>query len=127
MSRTLCVLAALCLCAPRAVSAAESITIAQAIDEALQHNLSLFADRASLTIANAQMIAAKLRPNPVLSFSADHLDWLGTGFNAENNGGPPEIAWRLDGPLERGGKREARIALPSGLPSAAGPPVARAA
>src|SRR5258708_8204545 len=119
MSRTLCVLAALCLCAPRAVSAAESITIAQAIDEALQHNLSLFADRASLTIANAQMIAAKLRPNPVFSFSADHLDWLGTGFNAENNGGPPQIAWRLDVPLERGGKREARIALASVVTSPA--------
>src|SRR5258708_17081194 len=119
MSRTLCVLAALCLCAPRAVSAAESITIAQAIDEALQRNLGLFADRASLTIADAQMIAAKLRPNPVFSFSAVHLDWLGTGFNAENNGGPPEIAWRFDVPLERGGNREARIALASVLKSAA--------
>src|SRR5260370_3707766 len=112
MLRTLCVLAALCVCAPLAVSsAAESLTISQAIDEALQHNLGLFADRSSLTIADAQMIAATLRPNPVLSFSADHLDWLGTGFNAENNGGPPEIAWRLDVPLEPGGNREPPIPL----------------
>jgi cobalt-zinc-cadmium efflux system outer membrane protein len=120
MLRTLCVVAALCVCAPLArLSGAESLTIAQAIDEALQHNLGLFADRSSLTIADAQMIAAKLRPNPVFSFSADHLDWLGTGFNAENNGGPPEIAWRLDVPLERGGKREARVALATVVKSAA--------
>ncbi|HYM23085.1 MAG TPA: TolC family protein, partial [Vicinamibacterales bacterium] len=99
--------------------ASNRLTIAQAIDEALQHNLSLFAERANLTIADAQMIAARLRPNPVFSFSADHLDWLGTGFNAENNGGPPEIAWRVDVPLERGGKREARIALASVVRSAA--------
>src|SRR5205807_1704197 len=65
------------------------------------------------------MIAARLRPNPVFSFSADHLDALGTGFDATNNGGPPEIAWRVDVPLERGGKRSARIALASAVKSAA--------
>ena len=48
-------------------------------------------DGASLTIADAQMITAKLRPNPVFSFSADHLDLLGTGFDETNNGGPPDI------------------------------------
>src|SRR6185295_7142485 len=85
------------------------LTMTQAIDEALQHNLSLMAQRANLTIADAQMITARLRPNPVFSFSADHLDLLGTGFDATNNGGPPEVAWRVDVPLERGGKREARM------------------
>ena len=55
------------------------------------------------------MLTAQLRPNPVASFSADHLDLLGTGFNDTNNGGPPEIAFRVDVPLERGGKRERRI------------------
>jgi len=120
MSRTVCALFALCIFVPAAPApAADSVTIAQAIDEALQHNLSLLAERATLTIADAQMIAAKLRPNPVFSFSADHLDWLGTGYNAENNGGPPEIAWRLDVPLERGGKRDARMALASVVRSAA--------
>jgi len=120
MSRTVCALFALCIFVPAAPApAADSVTIAQAIDEALQHNLSLLAERSTLTIADAQMIAAKLRPNPVFSFSADHLDWLGTGYNAENNGGPPEIAWRLDVPLERGGKREARMALASVVKSAA--------
>jgi len=119
MSRVCCALFALSICAPAAAISAESLTVNQAIDEALQHNLGLLAERASLTIADAQMIAARLRPNPVFSFSADHLDWLGTGFSAENNGGPPEIAWRLDVPLERGGKREARMALASVVKSVA--------
>jgi cobalt-zinc-cadmium efflux system outer membrane protein len=115
-----CVVLALSVFAAAApLSADEPLSVAQAIDEALQHNLSLLAARASLTVADAQMIAAKLRPNPVFSFSADHLDWLGTGYNAENNGGPPEIAWRVDVPLERGGKRDARIALASVVRSGA--------
>ena len=98
---------------------AETLTIVQAIDEALGHNLSLLAERSQLTIAEAQMIGARLRPNPVVSFSADHLDVLGTGFDETNNGGPPEIAWRIDVPFERGGKREARVALASVVRSAA--------
>jgi len=98
---------------------AQSLTIAQAVDEALQHNLSLLAERSQLTIAGAQMVGARLRPNPVVSVSADHLDVLGTGFDDANNGGPPEIAWRIDVPFERGGKREARVALASIVRSAA--------
>lgn len=98
---------------------AQPLTLAQAVDEALQHNLSLLAGRSQLTVAEAQMIGARLRPNPVVSASADHLDVLGTGFDDTNNGGPPEIAWRIDVPLERGGKRDARIALASLVRSAA--------
>ena len=92
---------------------ATSITVAQAIDEAIQHNLSLLAERSSLSVADAAVITAKLRPNPVVSASADHLDLLGTGFDETNNGGPTELAWRVDVPIERGGKREARIAVAS--------------
>jgi len=110
---------AVALSALAAPAAAEPLTIAQAIDEAMQHNLALFAERSQLTIADAQMIGARLRPNPVFSFSADHLDWLGTGFDETNNGGPPEIAWRVDVPFERGGKREARVALAAAVRSAA--------
>jgi len=96
-----------------AAPAAAQISVTAAVDEALQHNLTLLAARSNLTVAEAQMLGARLRPNPVLSFSGDHLDLLGTGFDASNNGGPPEVAWRLDMPLERGGKRDARIALAS--------------
>ena len=97
----------------RESAAAPALTIAQAINEALTHNLSLFAERSSLAIADAAAITARLRPNPVVSFSADHLDLLGTGFDRSNNGGPSEIAWRLDVPFERGGKRQARMEVAS--------------
>jgi cobalt-zinc-cadmium efflux system outer membrane protein len=107
----------LCVCA--APAAAEPLTIAQAVDEAIAHNLSLLAERTNLTIADAAMITARLRPNPVLSGSADHLDLLGTGFDATNNGGPPEIAWRVDLPIERGGKRDAWMAVAAAAKSLA--------
>jgi cobalt-zinc-cadmium efflux system outer membrane protein len=94
-------------------SSLPALTIARAVDEALQRNLALLAERSNLSIAEAAMISARLRPNPVTSFSADHLDVLGTGFDQINNGGPPEVALRVDLPIERGGKREARIAVAS--------------
>jgi cobalt-zinc-cadmium efflux system outer membrane protein len=95
------------------------VSIEQAVQEALSHNLALLAERSSLTVADAAMVTARLRPNPVFSGSADHLDLLGTGFSEENNGGPPEIAWRVDVPLERGRKRDARIALAAAVKSSA--------
>src|SRR5262245_41603248 len=116
MSRVCAFALFFCACA---APAAAQLSVADAVEESLQHNLSLLAERSSLTIAEAQMLGARLRPNPVFTFSADHQDWLGTGFDAGNNGGPPEIAWRVDVPLERGGKRDARIALASAVRSAA--------
>jgi len=100
-------------------AAPATLTVAQAIDEAVQRNLSLLAERSNLSIAETAMLTARLRPNPVASFSADHLDWLGTGFDAENNGGPPEVALRVDLPIERGGKREARVEVASAARSLA--------
>jgi len=87
MSRVFSYILAVCVWASPA--SAQPLTIAAAIDEAVQHNLSLLAARSSLTIADAQMVSARLRPNPVASVSADHLDLLGTGFDETNNGGPP--------------------------------------
>lgn len=98
--------------APPATAAA-TLTIQQAIDEALQRNLHLLAERSRLAVADAALVTARLRPNPVTSASADHLDLLGSGFNDVNNGGPPEYALRVDLPLERGGKRDKRIAVAS--------------
>jgi cobalt-zinc-cadmium efflux system outer membrane protein len=88
-----------------------SLTVGQAVDEAVQKNLGLLAERANLSIAEANRITATLRPNPVLSGGANSLDWLGTGFNEINNAGPPEYSVRVDVPLERGRKRELRTAL----------------
>jgi cobalt-zinc-cadmium efflux system outer membrane protein len=89
--------------------ALEELTVPQAIQEAIAHNLDLLAKRVDIPVAEAQLITASLRPNPVLSLGADHLDWLGTGFNGVNGGGPTELSARVDLPLERGRKRELRI------------------
>ena len=110
MMRTYLV-ALLCVGLSGARAGAQTLTIKEAVDEAVQHNLTLLAQRANLSVAETQIMTARLRPNPVASFSADHLDLLGTGFDEANNGGPPEIAMRVDVPLERGAKRERRIDL----------------
>src|SRR5262249_37799169 len=85
------------------------ITTEQAVAQAIEHNLGLLADRFNLTIADARLVTARLRPNPVLSIEGDHLDWLGTGYNRINNAGPPEFSVRTDFLLEGGSKRARRI------------------
>jgi len=74
------------------------ITIAEAVEEAIRSNPGLIAVRLGLPVADAARITAGLRPNPVVSYSSDHLDWLGTGFDDKNGAGPPEIALRVDMP-----------------------------
>jgi cobalt-zinc-cadmium efflux system outer membrane protein len=88
-----------------------TLTIGEAVNEAIERNLGLLAERANLSVAEAAVVTARLRPNPVLSGGADSLDWLGTGFSEINNAGPPQYAVRVDVPFERAGKRELRIAL----------------
>jgi len=88
---------------------AQAISIKDAVAEAIENNLGLRAERLAIPVAEAALITAGLRPNPVASYSADHLDALGTGFNENNNAGPPELAFRIDVPWERGHKRELRL------------------
>lgn len=88
-----------------------AITVEQAVAETLQRNLNILAERYEIPRAEAEVIAARLRPNPVLSLGGDHLDWLGTGYDAINNAGPPEYAARVDWPIERPSKRRARITV----------------
>jgi outer membrane protein, heavy metal efflux system len=91
---------------------AERLTnVEDAIREALSKNLDLAAQRLNVSVVEARRITATLRPNPVLTLSADHLDLLGTGFNSINNAGPSEYAIRTDFVIERGGKRALRMAL----------------
>jgi cobalt-zinc-cadmium efflux system outer membrane protein len=94
-----------------AQSAFRTLTVDGAVSEALQRNLGLLAERANLSIADAALITARLRPNPVLSGGANSLDWLGTGFDEANGAGPPEYALRVDVPFERAHKRELRTEL----------------
>jgi len=90
------------------------ITLEQALDEATRHNPDLLAERANVDIAQAGIVSARLRPNPIISSSADHLDWVGMEFSELNGGGPPEYSVRADYLLERGGKRDSRIRAAEG-------------
>jgi outer membrane protein, heavy metal efflux system len=89
----------------------ESLSIDQAVQEAVARNLSLLAERFNLSVAEAAIVTARLRPNPVFSAGLDYLDILGTGFNSTNAAGPSEFNFRTDLLLERGAKREKRIDL----------------
>ena len=100
-----------CVLAARPALPDEKITLEQALAEALGKNLSLLAERVNISIAEARLITARLRPNPVVSAGGDHLDLLGTGFNEINNAGPAEFNLRTDFTIERGGKRPSRIAV----------------
>ena len=93
-----------------APNATEALTTAQAISAAIDGNLGLLAERANVPVADAARITARLRPNPVVSFAADHLDnSLGTHFNEINGAGPTEISLRVDLPIERANKRQLRL------------------
>ena len=96
---------------PPARESGELWNITRAVTQALEHNLQLIAERANLTVADAQMITARLRPNPSVGLSADHLDLAGTGFSETNGAGPPEYTLNTAFLWERGGKRKRRIDL----------------
>jgi cobalt-zinc-cadmium efflux system outer membrane protein len=95
------------LCAQN--SPPSKITLAQGVQEALDKNLSLLAEKHNIAIADAKIVTARLRPNPVLSFSADHQNVLGSTYTLDNGAGPNEYSARVDFLLERGGKRERRV------------------
>lgn len=91
--------------------APKAITSDEAVQEALSRNLDLAVQRYDIGVAEARQIQARLRPNPVLTVSGDHLDLLGTHYDAINNGGPNEYSVRTDFVLERASKRDKRIAV----------------
>jgi cobalt-zinc-cadmium efflux system outer membrane protein len=92
----------------QAPASSPPLTIDDAVREALQHNLGLLAQRYNISIAEANLITARLRPNPVFSLGGDHLK-LVPGYNEPSGAGPPEYNIRTDFVLERGGKRQSRI------------------
>src|SRR5262249_46999714 len=92
----------------------------QAISEALDKNLDLVAARYDVPIAQARIITARLRPNPIFSLEASHLTYpITPQFNKDNAAGPNEFAIRTDFILERGAKRERRIEVAEGARSVA--------
>jgi len=96
----------------------DQLTIDQAVAEALENNISLLAERYNVSIAEARLVTARLRPNPVLSLAADLLAFSFINHPG-TNAGPPEYIANVNLPVERGGKRDARIAVAQSSISAA--------
>ena len=98
-----CVLVLSASAAAKAQPAA--IDIDRAVREALDRNLTLLAERYSIGIADARLLAARLRPNPVFTYNSMLPD--ATIYN--NNINPVETVFRTDVIVEGGGKRQQRI------------------
>ena len=109
--------AALCVAATAAGRASAQtpapLTIDQAVSEAVDHNLGVIAERYNLAVADARVLTASLRPNPVLTASVMLPD--ATIFNSNIN--PREGIVRGDVLLERGDKRDRRIEVAREAPT----------
>ena len=94
------------------VTPSTTVTLDIAVQEALEKNLDLLAEKFNLSVSESRMITAKLRPNPVLTLGSIYLPIPGTAFDSRlYNIGPTEFNGRVDFILERGGKRDSRMAL----------------
>ena len=69
------VFAAVGLAAQQPSALPDHVTIEQAVHEAVEHNLNLLAERYNISVADARIITARLRPNPVLSAGVDYIDF----------------------------------------------------
>jgi cobalt-zinc-cadmium efflux system outer membrane protein len=85
----------------------ERVTVELAVQEAVEKNLSLLAERYNVPLAEAQIITARLRPNPVLTLGSALPDH--TIFHSGTN--PFSEVAHVDFVFERGGKRDARITV----------------
>jgi cobalt-zinc-cadmium efflux system outer membrane protein len=110
MSRPGCVLAstiALWMSAQgiHAQQAPPALTLDAAIQEALDHNPALVAERANVAVAEAAIVTAGLRPNPVATAGLlrPSASLVAAGVS------PTDESFRTDVPIERGGKRDRRI------------------
>jgi cobalt-zinc-cadmium efflux system outer membrane protein len=86
-------------------SAPMTVTLDEAIQQAIAHNLNLLAERDNVRLADAAILTAGLRPNPVVTFTAARPDQALVDAGVS----PNEQIFRTDYVLERGGKRDRRI------------------
>lgn len=86
-------------------AAGAPLTLQDAVREALDRNLTLIAERYSISIADARIVTAGLRPNPVFTYNAMVPD--SKIYDANVN--PLEHVFRADVALERPVKRQERL------------------
>ena len=90
---------------PTGAQTKRSITISDAVSIFLQQNLQLIAARYDIGTAEAEMLSAKVRPNPEITVAS-------SGLPVRFNGsflGTQTFAYNLSQDLELGGKRAKRI------------------
>jgi outer membrane protein, heavy metal efflux system len=95
------------LALPITAAFAEPITLEEAIAKALEAAPLLKANEAEIAAARAGRAQAGVRPNPSVTVEAENF--VGTG--PYNVLGQAEISGIYSQPIERGGKRDARIGL----------------
>ncbi len=88
-------------------ASAETVTLDQAIAKAVEAAPLLKADDAAVAAARAGRVQAGVKPNPSVTVEAENF--VGTG--PYNVLGQAEITATYSQPIERGGKRAARVAL----------------
>jgi cobalt-zinc-cadmium efflux system outer membrane protein len=95
--------------ASASLCAQSPLGIQQIVAEALARNLSLLARRYDITIAEARLLQARLRPNPLVNVENNFLNLLGAGSVSGGGAtGPPETTSVLYWEVETGGKRRLR-------------------
>jgi cobalt-zinc-cadmium efflux system outer membrane protein len=87
----------------------QAVTLQQAIDEAIAHNLDLAVERFNVSVAEAKQITAALRPNPVLTLSGQTLNVFRLNLDSNSPLGPNAYTAHTDFVLERANKRQNRI------------------
>ena len=88
-------------------ASAETVTLEKAIAKAVEAAPLLKADDAAVAAARAGRVQAGVKPNPSVTVEAENF--VGTGSYGVL--GQAEITATYNQPIERGGKRAARIAL----------------
>ena len=89
----------------------QTVTLDEAIQEALAKNLDLAAEKMNIGVAETRRITARLRPNPVLTIAGQSLNLLGATYSPDTPLGPNQLNVHTDFPFEGGHKRDERIAV----------------
>jgi outer membrane protein, heavy metal efflux system len=92
---------------PASAAFAEPITLEQAIAKAVDAAPSIRANEASIAAARSGRVQAGVRPNPTVTVEGENL----VGSGPYNVFGQAEITGMYSQTIERGGKRDARIAF----------------
>lgn len=103
LKRAIPLLALLVLPAAGQPTDARPLRLREYLAEVERTNLELAASRCNLPIAEAQVVLARLVPDPQLTGGLDAYDLTGQGL-------PTSLVWGISQTIELGGKRGARIA-----------------